>query len=77
MRWLSLLKAILMAAGALAGWLQQRRLLEAGRAQSLAENLRHALDDIAEAQKARLRVRRDLARDPSSLRNDDGFQRKD
>jgi hypothetical protein len=75
--WLALLKAILLAAGALAGWLQQRRLLEAGRAESLAVHLKHALDDIALAEKTRSGVRRDLARDPSRLRGDDGFQRKD
>ncbi len=77
MSWLSLLKAILTATGALAGWMQQRRLLDAGAAESIAVNLRRALDDVTLAENARARLRRDIARDPSSLRRDDGFQRKD
>src|SRR5512146_743854 len=61
MTWLGLLKALLIAAGA---------------AEAIAAQLKGALDEIARADSARDSVRRDLERDPSRLRDDDGFERK-
>jgi hypothetical protein len=75
--WLAILKAMLTVAGTLLGWMKERQLLEAGRAEAAATNLRRALDEIASANEARTRMRRDIGRDPSSLRGDDGFKRPD
>ena len=77
MTWLTLLKGVLVAAVALASWLKNRGVIEAGRAEIIAENLEAALDEIAQANAARDSVRLELDRDPSSLRNDDGFKRSD
>jgi hypothetical protein len=75
--WLAILKAVLVAAGALLGWMKQRQLLDAGRAEAIAAQLKAALDEIACANEARDRVRRDLERNPSGVRDDDGFKRPD
>jgi hypothetical protein len=76
MTWLGLLKALLIAVGALASALGNRRLIAAGAADAIAAQLKGALDEIARADGARDSVRRDLERDPSRLRDDDGFERK-
>lgn len=76
MTWLGLLKALLIAAGALASALGNRRLISAGAAEAIAAQLKGALDEIARADSARDSVRRALERDPSRLRDDDGFERK-
>lgn len=75
--WLGLLKAALLAMGAFAAWLKDRRLIEAGRAEIIAQNLKAALDEIAKAHLARDAVRYALERDPDRLRDDDGFRRPD
>lgn len=77
MTWISLLKALLTAAGALAAWMQQRSLIQAGRAEAIAANLKGALDEIAKANVARDAARRDVVHNPSGLRDDDGFERPD
>lgn len=77
MNWLGLLKAAVLALSAFAAWLRERRLLEAGKAESIAAHLKGALDEIARADAARDGVRRALEREPRILRDDDGFRRPD
>ena len=77
MTWLALLKAVLVAAGAFLGWLKNRELLDAGRTEAIATHLAAALGEIEKADAARDAVRGSLERDPSSLRDDDGFERGD
>ena len=60
-----------------AGWLRNRQLIEAGRAEAIASNLNSVLNEIAAAQLARDTVRADLERNPERLRDDDGFERPD
>jgi len=77
MTWLTLLKAMVVAASAFATWLRDRRLIDGARAETLSANLKSALDEIAAANAARDSVRRGLVRDPERLRDDDGFRRPD
>jgi hypothetical protein len=75
--WLSILKSLLIVSGVLLGWLKQRQLLDAESAETAAADLKAALDEIGRANEIRDRVRRNAARDPASLRGDDGFRRPD
>jgi hypothetical protein len=76
--WAGVLKAVLLLTGALATWLQQRGLLEAGKAESVAARLKEALSDLETAEAARRALRESLEREPGSLRDDDdGFRRSD
>ena len=75
--WLAILNGVLTAANALLSWMRERQLVEAGRAEVLAGHLQAALNDIGKARAARDAVRRDVERDPSKLRDDDGFKRPD
>jgi hypothetical protein len=75
--WLALLNAVLAVADAFLSWLKNRQLIDAGRAEIIALNLKGALDEIAKANIARDAARRDINRDPASLRDDDGFRRPD
>ena len=77
MTWLAILKAVLVASGALLGWLKQRELLDAGEAQAISAHLTAALGEIEKANAARNTVRASVERDPASLRDDDGFKRND
>ncbi len=77
MTWLAILKAVLTMASALTSWMQERRLVDSGRAQVISENLRCALDEIGKANVARDAVRRDVERDPAKVRDDDSFKRPD
>ena len=70
MTWLKLLGALLSIADALAGYLANRQLLEAGEAKATAEGLRKAHEAIKRAQDAR----RGVSTDPDSVR-DDPFNR--
>jgi hypothetical protein len=73
--WLNLLKLALTFAAALVGYLKQRQLLEAGRADAIAEALRNADGEIKGAQEARQSVRDSIRRDPGKLREPDEFTR--
>jgi hypothetical protein len=75
--WLGILRAAMMAASAFAGWLRDRQLIEAGKAEAVATHLKCALDEIAKANEARDSVRRAVEREPLGLRDDDGFKRPD
>ena len=77
MTWLGIFKALVIAAGSFASWMRDRQLIEAGRAEAIAGNLKAVLDEIAKADAARDAVRRGVERDPSRLRDDDGFRRSD
>ena len=77
MTWLTLLKAMVVAASAFAAWLRDRQLIDGACAETLSANLKSALDEIAAANAARDSVRRGLVRDPERLRDDDGFRRPD
>ena len=66
MTWLGILKALVLALGSFASWMRNRQLIEAGRAEAIAVNLKAVLDEIAKADAARDGVRRALERDPSS-----------
>ena len=77
MTWLTLLKALLTAVGALVSFLKERQLVEGARAELIATNLRAALDEAAKANTVREAVRAELERNPASLRDDDGFKRPD
>jgi hypothetical protein len=75
--WLGILKALVLALGGFASWMRDRQLIEAGRAEAIGVNLKAVLDEIAKADAARDSVRRAVERDPSGLRDDDGFKRRD
>ena len=77
MTWLGILKALVFAVGTFASWLRNRQLIEAGRAEAIASNLKSVLDEIAAADAARDAVRVALERNPQRLRDDDGFKRPD
>jgi hypothetical protein len=68
---------VLVAAGAVLGWLTQCALLDAGLAEAIASHRSAALGEIEKAPAVRDTVRSPLERDPASLRDDDGFQRND
>ena len=57
MTWLGVLSALLTAVGTFAGWLRNRQLIAAGRAQTDAATLKSALDESAAASEARDAVR--------------------
>ena len=77
MAWLGILKALVLALGSFATWMRNRQLIEAGRAEAIGVNLKAVLDEIAKADAARDGVRLAVERDPSRLRDDDGFKRRD
>ena len=77
MTWLGLLKALIIASGGFATWLGNRQLIEAGRAEAIGVHLKAVLDEIAAADRARDGVRAAVEREPSELRDDDGFKRPD
>ena len=77
MTWLSILNAGLIAVNTLLSWMKERQLIDAGRAEVLTGHLQAALDEIGKANAARDAVRRDVERDPSGVRDDDGFKRPD
>jgi ABC-type cobalamin transport system ATPase subunit len=56
-QWLAVLKALLGLASGIAGWLQDRQLLEAGKAKAMKE----ALDEAQELAKYADRVDRDTS----------------
>ncbi len=68
--------AIANLMGWLLGWLRNRELLDAGGAAEETQQ-KAARDEIALADKARDTLRVELGRDPSGLRDDDGFRRRD
>ena len=67
MSWLSALRALLSIANALAGYMANRQLMQAGEARAVSEGLRKAHDAIARAQAAR----RAVNDDPDSVRDDE------
>jgi hypothetical protein len=75
--WLGILSALLTAVGGLIGWLRNRQLIAAGRAEIMADTLQAARDETLAANEARDAVRVSLEREPFKLRDDDGFKRAD
>lgn len=56
---------------------QQQKWLEQGEADTLLKILQSADENVKNAQQARKAVRDNANRDPSSILQDDGFQRRD
>lgn len=75
MIWAKALQLLLAFAATLLGYMRERQLIEAGRADAVAKALADADSEIQEAKNARERVRADLKRDPSKLRESDEFSR--
>lgn len=70
-----LLSLILNIAAKLTSYLQEKQLLEAGKAEAVAQSLTQANEQINAATVARQEVRDDLVLHPERLRDDDGFKR--
>lgn len=70
MSWFSILKLVLEITGSLTSWLQNKKLLDAGQAQVLAELLKKNLENVEKATAARDAVNTS----PDSVR-DDPFNR--
>lgn len=77
MNWIAILAAVLAIARALADWMHDKQLIDAGTNNAVVVGIKNAQDAIARAQKARELVRSTIARDPSSVLDDDGFKRTD
>jgi hypothetical protein len=75
--WLSLALAFIRAAGALASYLADRKLLSAGEAIAIANEQKAQADAFRRAAKIRDDIRADLDAHPERVRADDGFRRKD
>jgi hypothetical protein len=74
---LSIISAVLAIARFFVSYAEQQKWMEAGAAQAALQGIQEADNAIAKAKAARQAVRDKLAREPDSLRDDDGFQRKD
>lgn len=70
MSWFSILKLVLEITGSLTSWLQNKKLLDAGQAQILAELLKKNLKNVEKVSAARDAVNTS----PDSVR-DDPFNR--
>jgi hypothetical protein len=73
--------SIISASLALLRWFvnysQQQKWLEQGEADTILKVLQNADENVKKAKQARQAVRDQLKRDPSSILQDDGFQRRD
>lgn len=76
-KWLSVLTSGLSLLDKFAGWAQSRQLLDAGKAQALADSWKAQANSYLISQVAREAVRRELTLHPDSIMRDDGFQRPD
>lgn len=74
---LSIISAVFAVARWLVGYAEQQKWMEAGAAEAALKGIKEADAAISMANKARENVRADIARDPSKLRDDDGFKRPD
>lgn len=77
MPYLAIITALLQALQAVGKLLADRQLIKAGEAKATSAALDAALKEIARAQAVRSAVRNHVSRDPSRLRDDDGFKRAD
>lgn len=75
MSWLGLIKASLLALIALTGWLKARQAIHDAEANILSKQLKGALDEIEQANKARAAVRDSIKSD--GVRKPDKFKRPD
>lgn len=57
--------------------LDRRELLKEGERKALLEGMQKEAADVEKALSARRDTRHELERNPNSVRNDDGFKRKD
>lgn len=74
---ISIVSALLGLAKWLVAYAEQRRWMDAGAAQAALRGIDDADKAIKDASDARQSVRDRHARDPSSVRDDDGFKRPD
>ena len=74
---LSIISAVFTVAHWLIGYAEQQKWMAAGAAEAALKGLQEADAAISTANKAREAVRSELTRDPSKLRDDDGYQRPD
>ena len=72
---LSLIGALLSAAGRLFDWLYARQLVDAGKAAQQVADLKAQIDEAHKALQARLAVERERELNPGGVRDDDGFKR--
>ncbi len=77
MSWLALITALVKVVGALANWMHDQKMIDAGTNAAIVKGMQDADDAISRAKKARDLVRADIARDGDSRVRDDGFRRPD
>lgn len=75
MSWIGLLKVLLTLVDRIFTYVQERKLINAGEAQAFARQMEDVNGRVQRAQKARQDVRDNLARNPDSLHDDDGYRR--
>lgn len=74
---ISIISAVLAIAKYFVELAQQNKWIDVGTTQAALKGLQEANDAITRAQKARELVRSDIARDPTSVRKPDEFERSD
>jgi hypothetical protein len=74
---ISIISALLGLAKWFVAYAEQKRWMDAGAAQAALKGIADADIAIKDANDARQIVRDQHARDPSSVRDDDGFKRSD
>lgn len=72
---LALLRVVLSLADAIAGYLREGQMLEAGQALAQSKNLQRALDAVRTADAARGVIADNLARDPAFMPDNDPNRR--
>lgn len=73
--WLALVNGLLSLANAIAGYLSNAQLLEAGKALEQASNLKRALDEVRRANAARDVIGDRMRSDPNWLPDNDPNRR--
>jgi uncharacterized iron-regulated protein len=73
--WFTLLVAFVKATGALAQFLSERQLLNAGEAETIARIQKEQIDAFRRANSIRDDLERELDADPSRVRERDPFRR--
>jgi hypothetical protein len=71
MLWVSLLRTLLGIAASVATYVQQRQLMDAGRAEQINKALSHANENIKKANRARDAAERDFDKRDGVPDNDD------
>jgi hypothetical protein len=74
---LSIISAVFAVARWLISYADQQKWMAAGAAEAALRGLKEADEAIQTANKARAAVHSELTRDPTKLRDDDGFKRPD